>query len=198
MKRKAFFICISLFLAASLYGESFRMGTLFAVESFGGEHEDVLETFKEQSNIFPGVYWEVILGKLGFGMTYNVKFDRITDGSTFSGTDKEWLIHWNGSWDFRYHLLEGFFIDPFLQCSFGSAGMVNVISGNMDEYYNNDGLQFLSLFMEVGGGVAIRDDGLHLGIQLDYRFYNSPPPVTDFDPYPLELFQASLFGGFSF
>jgi hypothetical protein len=55
----------------------------------------------------------------------------------------------------------------------------------------------LSVFGQVGGGLAFRLSGLHLGARLLYRVFNDVPPATEFQPYPLKGFRFDFFGGFS-
>ncbi len=55
----------------------------------------------------------------------------------------------------------------------------------------------LSLFTQVGGGLALRLDGMHVGAKMSWRLLNDPPPATRFEPYPLQSFRVDLFAGFS-
>jgi len=108
-----------------------------------------------------------------------------------------WFVDWVGSFDLRYHFFEDFFLDPFLEAGLGSAGRVDISS------YEENGLPGvedpleLSVFGQAGGGLAFRLSGLHVGARLLYRFFNSVPPATDFQAYPLKGFRFDLFGGFS-
>ena len=126
-------------------------------------------------------------------MTYLVDFIHVN--SELPDLDYEWYFDWIGSWDFRYHILGNFAIDPFLEFGLGCAGRVDISNyeGNGDL---RDPLQ-LSLFTQGGGGAALRLDNFHIGGKLLYRISNSLVPATQFETYPLKNFQLAFFGGFS-
>ena len=195
---KKFFIAAILLVVLNAWvtAEHVRLGVLGSVE-FVDKNEEILSKFQDQTNIFPGFYWEVILRHLGFGMTYQAKFDKIA--SDLPVIDNEWLLSWIGSFDIRYHLFRRFFIDPFAEFNFGAAGSIELTDYENYGYDRNlEAEPFrLSLFAQIGCGAVLRLDALHLGGKIDYRFFNDIPPVTNFEPYPLKNFQFSLFGGFS-
>jgi hypothetical protein len=56
----------------------------------------------------------------------------------------------------------------------------------------------LSLFGQVGGGLALRMAQFHVGAKALYRFYNEPIPATQIEVYPLKNFHFAFFGGMSF
>ena len=192
-------ILIGLLLAAmsaAAFGESFRLGTSVGAELLDRPtFESIQQEFDEGTNLLSGLYWEVLRDHLGFGMTYLVDFQRLD--SPYPEMEYLWFVDWVGSFDLRYHFFEDFFLDPFLEAGLGSAGRVDISS------YEENGLPGvedplqLSVFGQVGGGLAFRLSGLHLGARLLYRVFNNVPPATEFQPYPLKGFRFDLFGGFS-
>jgi hypothetical protein len=198
MKTKAFLIVLVLTAmgCAAAFGESFRLGASVGAELLDRPTlEAIQQEFGEGANLLSGLYWEVLPGHLGFGMTYLVDFQS-TD-SPYPQLDKLWFVDWVGSFDFRYHFLEDFFLDPFLEAGLGSAGRADISP------YEENGLPAaenptqLSLFGQLGGGLAFRLSGLHLGARLLWRTFNEIPPATEFQPYALKRFRLDLFGGFS-
>jgi hypothetical protein len=192
-------ILIGLLLAAmsaAAFGESFRLGTSVGAELLDRPTFEVIQReFDEGTNLLSGLYWEVLRDHLGFGMTYLVDFQRLD--SPYPELEYLWFVDWVGSFDLRYHFFEDFFLDPFLEAGLGSAGRVDISS------YEENGLPGvedpleLSVFGQVGGGMAFRLSGLHLGARLLYRVFNNVPPATEFQAYPLKGFRFDLFGGFS-
>jgi hypothetical protein len=169
-------------------GAQVRLGVVGGVELWNRPtYAEVLDAFDNQANIAPGLYWEAIRGNFGYGMTGLVAFNRM-DPAT-EGTDYDWYMDWIASFDLRYHFLRRFVLDPFVEMGVGSAGRVQ-LSGE-DDPLN------LSIFAQVGGGLAIRLRGVHLGTRVLYRMLNNPIPATDFEVYPLKAFHVDLFGGIS-
>jgi hypothetical protein len=183
--------------AAGALAESFRIGIQGGVELLNRPRYDTIrKSFDDQADLIPGIYWEVIIDNLGFGMTYLAKFSR--QDSTLPPIDYEWYLDWIGSADIRYHFLGEFPLDPFAEAGFGCAGRVDIT--NFGEYGLDDERDplSLSLFGQVGGGLALRLDQVHIGAKALYRFTNQPVPATQFDLYPLKNFHFAFFGGLSF
>jgi hypothetical protein len=174
-------------------GEHFRLGVTgtaeFAEKPSWCEFWDTLD---ENTNLFPGLYWEVIPGHLGFGGTYLARFLHTDTGTGY----RDWTIEWIGTMDLRYHFFKKFFLDPFVEASVGCAGMVDISEVLWDEDHVE--LISLSLFAQIGAGLAVRLDSFHIGAKLVYRLINDPIPATNIAEYPLQSFQASVFAGFSF
>jgi hypothetical protein len=198
MKIKA--ILFGLLLAAAgctaAFAENFRLGATVGAEMVNRPTlESIRQEFDEGTNLLSGLYWEVLIGQLGLGMTYLVDFQ--SAASPYPQMDYLWFVDWVASFDLRYHFIEDFFLDPFLEAGLGSAGRADISS------YEEHGLPGvadplqLSLFGQVGGGLAFRLHGLHLGTRLLWRVFNEIPPATQFQPYPLKGFRVDLFGGFS-
>jgi len=177
--------------------ERFRIGIAVAAELAGEVHcENYFESVLDSPEVLLGVYWEVLLNHLGFGMTYLGKFNRIEDSSSQIG----WEFDWIGSMDLRYHFTEGFFLDPFVEFGIGCAGRIRLPKySNEHTYSNYDGeLLMLSLFFQAGGGIAVRFDHFHAGLKVLYRIMNEPMPVTAYEVYPLYKLESVLFAGVSF
>jgi hypothetical protein len=198
MRSKA--ILIALLLAAvsgaGAFGESVRLGASVGAELLNRpSFESVRQEFDEGRNLLSGLYWEVLMGHVGLGMSYLMDFQNLP--SPYPQLDYLWFLDWVGSLDLRYHFTRHFILDPFLEAGLGSAGRVDISS------YEDHGLQGvenplqLSLFAQVGGGLAFRLSGLHLGARLLWRPFNEVPPATQFQPYPLKSFRFDLFGGVS-
>jgi len=180
----------------SISAETFRIGIIGAAEIAGEVIcEDFFENITDSPILFTGIYWEVILNHIGFGMTYLGKLKRIENTSS----DIEWEFDWIGSIDLRYHFIEDFFIDPFVEFGIGNAGRVDLPcnSEHASSSYNGEPLM-LSIFFQAGGGVAFRLDYLHAGLKVLYRIINEPVPVTSYNIYPLYKLQCAIFVGASF
>jgi hypothetical protein len=198
MKTKA--ILIGLLLAAvggaASFGESFRLGGSAGTELLDRPTlASIRREFDEGTNLLSGMYWEVLPGHLGFGMTYLVDFQK--QASPYPGLDYLWFVDWVGSFDLRYHFVQDFFLDPFLEAGLGNAGRVDITSYEAHGLPGTENPLQLSVFAQVGGGLAFRLPGLHFGARLLWRPLNEVPPGTQFPPYPLKNFRADLFGGFS-
>jgi len=198
MKTKA--ILIVLLLAAlggaAAFGESFRLGVSVGAELLNRPTlAAIRQEFDEGANLLSGLYWEVLPGHLGFGMTYLVDFQK--QASPYPQLDYLWFVDWVGSFDLRYHFLTDFFLDPFLEAGLGSAGRADITAYEQHGLAGAENPLQLSLFAQVGAGLALRLPGLHVGTRLLWRPVNEVPPATQFQPYPLKNFRVDVFGGFS-
>ncbi len=195
MKQKLLILLIITLLTGFVSAEVFRLGGVGAAELMENPlGEETPKELEGEVAVIPGIYWEVLLGHLGFGMTYLADFTPVETAA--SGTEYDWYLDWIGTWDFRYHIFGGFGIDPFLELGIGNAGRVRL---SEDDYSNDQATPLLmSLFVQAGGGAAIRLGNMHLGGKVLYRISNDPIPATQYELYPLKDFQLSFFGGFSF
>jgi hypothetical protein len=181
----------------TVFAESVRLGFQSGVELLKRPGFDALgREFDNQANLMMGLYWEVIPHNVGFGMTYLAKFER--QDAELPEINNQWYLDWIGSFDLRYHFLRYSFLDPFAEAGLGCAGRVDITRYEPYDFPGERNPLNLSLFGQVGGGLAVRLRGLHLGGKALYRFYNQPPPATQFDEYPLKNFHFALFGGLSF
>jgi hypothetical protein len=175
--------------------ERFRMGIAFAAELAGEVgYDNFFENILDSPAVFPGVYWEVILNHLGFGMTCFGKFNKIEDGSS----ETTWEFDWIGSFDLRYHFTENSLFDPFAEFGIGCAGRVELPCCGSNSHSQDGELLMISVFFQAGGGIAVRLDSFHVGLKLLYRITNEPLPVTAYEVYPLYKLESVLFAGVSF
>ena len=113
---------------------------------------------------------------------------------------KEIWLNWMGTADLRYHILgSDAFLDPFVEAGFGAAGRSDMKNYEKAGVGTNDYTPTnLSLFGQVGGGLAVKLSLIQLGAKLDWRFWNGAVPGATQDPYPLKNFSVALFGGLAF
>ena len=197
MARKILLIIVIFSVGAAVSSAAeFRLGGIGGIELANSfSRSELQKEFDNKVIVYPGLYWEYIPGNLGIGMTYLVKFNRLA--STLPDMDYTWYFDWIGTLDARYHFLRESFIDPFIEAGIGNAGRVDMTSYGPGLEGMRDEL-LLSLFGQMGGGVAFHFKEMHLGVKMLYRFLNQPVPATDFSTYPLKNFQVSFFGGVAF
>ena len=196
---KRWILVLLLLIGGSLlFANGLRIGTSLTAEFL--ERPDV-EAFKiaidDPTNLVPGLYWEVAGRNLGFGMTYLVdveKGDIAVD--PFTGVFLDWIA----TADLRYHILGSeVLLDPFVEAGFGAAGRSDMTDYEKAGAGENDYTPTnLSLFGQVGGGLALKLSLLQLGAKFDWRFWNAAVPGAIQDPYPLKNFSVALFGGLAF
>jgi hypothetical protein len=186
-------------LVFGAFADNVRFGLIGGVEfAEKPDYDAVVEQFHTGENVLRGFYWEVIPDHIGYGMTCNFDFDR--QPSLLPEVDYQWTMDWVATFDFRYHVLRWSFLDPFVEFGLGSAGKVDITDyeeHGLDEELAGDPL-YLSLFAQVGWGLGFRLGALNLGTRMAYRFWNEPPPGTQFEPFPLDAFNVGVFAGLSF
>jgi hypothetical protein len=196
---KKWIVAILLLASVSLvFADGFRVGATLNAEFL--DRPDV-ESFKmaidDPTNLIPGLYWEIAGKNLGFGMTYLVDIETL---DVAAPVYKEIWLDWMGTADLRYHILgSDAFLDPFVEAGFGAAGrsdMTNYekVGAGTNDYTPTN----LSLFGQVGGGLAVKLSMFQVGAKLDWRFWNGAVPGATQDPYPLKNFSVALFGGLAF
>jgi hypothetical protein len=199
MKRTIVAVALLSLLGSVLSADHVRVGFIGGVDfSAKPDYDAVVEAFHSGENVQKGFYWEVIPERIGYGMTCNFDFDR--QESPIPEVDYQWTMDWVATWDFRYHPLRWSLVDPFVEFGLGSAGRIDIT--DYEEYGLHEDCARaplnLSLFAQVGWGLGFRLGALNLGARMAYRFWNEPPPATDFEPYPLQEFNVGLFGGLRF
>jgi hypothetical protein len=218
MKRILCAVLLTLIVAAGSYARTFTMrgGVLAAAEfSYDPQYIDIQERFMNGTALMPGLWGEMIFGNLGFGYTGLVSFQNTDTGN--AANPYNWSMDFIGSLEMRYHFFGGrSFLDPFVEVGAGSAGHIDLYSeppsnwtlssdgtcyeytGSTDEWWSETQyLKSISLFAQAGLGLSLRFSGLVITARMDYRFDNSPIPVTQFPLYPLNPFEFSLMAGFS-
>jgi hypothetical protein len=204
-KLKKLVLCTLFFVALGIVAQAevVRLGVAGAIDFMEKpDYHTIVSEYSAEENPWAGFYWEVLLHHFGFGGTYLAHFDKqaaVTDPAYY-----DWTINWMGTFDFRYHFFTKFIIDPFLEFGIGCAGSVFVPYGTeihtAEEVLNNPDEYDLhiSLFSDLGLGLALRLKRFHVGGKLNYYFISDQVPMTQFTPYPVENFSCSLFGGVSF
>jgi hypothetical protein len=196
VRRTILILVFFMFAAGVSLADEFRLGGMGGVELVNSFHKsDLRREFDSRVTVYPGLYWEYIPGNLGIGMTYLLKFNR--EASALPDIDHTWYFDWIGTVDVRYHFLNESFLDPFIEAGFGNAGRVDMTSYEPESERMRDEL-LMSLFGQMGGGVAFHFKEMHLGLKMLYRFINQPVPATGFGTYSLKNFHVSFFGGVTF
>jgi hypothetical protein len=196
--KKWIVVAVLLLVTAMLFADGLRVGASLNAEFL--DRPDV-EAFKiaidEPMNLIPGLYWEVTGKNLGFGMSYLLDVET-TDVA--APVYKEIWLDWIATADLRYHILGSeAFLDPFVEAGFGAAGRSDITNYEKVGTGTNDYTPTnLSLFGQVGGGMAVKLSLLQVGAKLDWRFWNGAMPGATQDPYPLKNFAVALFGGLAF
>ncbi|WP_455381727.1 hypothetical protein [Salinispira pacifica] len=185
-------------LPGALFAETFRLG-LIGTEEMTKSTDAAAESVLPKGTTFHGLYWEVILDHFGFGMTTTARFSEIpTSDPALAPT--VFLVDWLGGLDLRYHFLDRSVFDPFIEGQLGCAGRVDA-TDYQELGYSDPGssrVKYLSLYGQVGAGIAFRFHRFHLGVKVDYRFDNDSIVGTDIAAYPLSRFSSGIFGGISF
>ena len=193
---KRWILAALLLISASvLFAGGLRLGTTFNAEFLDAPDLEAFQTAVDHpTNLIPGLYWEAAGQKLGFGMTYLIDVERL------ESPDPELWMNWITTADLRYHILgSDVFLDPFVETGFGAAGRSDMTNHEKAGTGANDYTPTnLSLFGQVGGGLAFKLSKFQLGAKMDWRFWNGAVPGAAQDPYPLKEFNVALFGGLAF
>ena len=187
-------------LSAAEFGES-PDGIRGAAESYGAAGEE---------SRLGGLYWEVLIDKVGFGMRYLGRFDAVGYDSTDLRETDSWWIDWKGDLFISYHLFEQrSLLDPFVQYGIGSAGRSSLESDGHYEVdkagdyryvsYEERGdearVTHLALYQYLAGGLAVNLSNLQLGARFGYNLVEQGLPGGTYPPDGSNRFEVSLFGG---
>jgi len=190
MKKALCMLLLALAVSPLFASVHFQMsGDLAADFLQGPTAQEIIDAFGGGTQpLFYGMDWEVIFGRIGIGGTYLVDF--------FKDSGAGWWLDWYGHGiQMNYHLFGGgAFLDPFLTVGVGCSG--RVFLGGLSSLADTDPL-YLSIFPFAGLGVGLNLDGFLIKGKLVYTPFVSPPPVTDFQNYPMGSFQFMLSAGFS-
>jgi len=198
MKHRLIILILACGLPGMLFAESVRLGIIGTEEMTKGS-EAATESSLLQATRFHGLYWEVIVNHVGFGMTTTARFTEVptTDPALAPSL---FLFDWLGGFDVRYHFTDRSVFDPFLEGQIGCAGRVDA-TDYAEKGFEDPGssrMKYLSLYGQVGAGIAFRFHQFHIGVKMDYRFDNDSIVGTDIAAYPLSKFSSGVFGGLSF
>lgn len=126
---------------------------------------DVFEDFQDGIGTYWGLYGEIILGKLGFGLAFNYQ-----DVPDFSYDYIDYTEMW--SYDVNlylsYHLFGGrAFIDPFLQAGFGmnAYDFKNSEDKTSTNSLGRDDPLFASAYWDFGGGLGLNLGGIGIFVK---------------------------------
>ncbi|MBN2353559.1 MAG: hypothetical protein JXD23_13380 [Spirochaetales bacterium] len=144
------------------------------------------------SDVFPGLYWEVRFKHFGFGMTYLGRFIQQDTGLPTAG--RTWFIDVIGTLDIRYHFLADSFLDPFVEGGIGAAGRVSMTHETYDCVLD---MLSASIFARGGAGLGLNFKHFHIGTKILYRFFQDAIPCVDLPSYDVSQFELSLFAGWS-
>ena len=187
----------------------FRLAVDFAahLDSSSLAFADLAQLY-QQSDVHYGGHWELLLGRLGFGIHGLTHLTASDYAPSALGT-----VSWDGSGFLSYHLFgAGAPLDPYLQIGFGCAGAVSA-GGDAeiaDPRFGPDSwgqldssayhwsscdpvLEGLALYPHLGAGVALDLDGLLLGATLMFQPF--PIAIPTLGAYELADFKLSIFGG---
>lgn len=139
------------------------------------------EQFKEGSGVYWGGYGEIILGKLGFGLSFNQQTYE------YSLDPREDMWNYDVNFFLSYHLFGGrAFLDPFLQAGYGMMAFDYKNKEQAKELYptlTEDPL-FASTYYDFGFGLGINLGGLGVfakgmwNIPTNEPLYNQTGEVT--------------------
>ncbi|HUX11958.1 MAG TPA: hypothetical protein VMW87_02970 [Spirochaetia bacterium] len=199
MKYRAIALIIALGLPGLVFAESVRIGIIGTEEiAKSAETAGNVGSFSH-GETFRGAYWEVISNHVGFGMTTTARFSQIPAVDSAIAPDRT-LVDWLGGLDLRYHFLERKAFDPFVEGQLGCAGRVDATDYEAKGFADpgSSRMIYLSIYGQVGAGIAFRFHDLHIGVKADYRFDNGPVTGTSIAAFPLSRFSSGIFGGLSF
>jgi hypothetical protein len=188
MKTLALLIVLAA-LGAPCFADAVHItGDLTADFPPGASAQQIVSAFGDGSQpMLWGFGWEVILGHMGFGGNYQVRFQN---------PDSTWWLDWYAPALYLslHPLGANRFLDPFVQVGVGNAGRVWLEGMPFPAF--NDQLM-LSLFPFVAVGLGLNIDGLLLAAKVAYTPFNAPIPVTYIPVYPLGTLQVTLTAGLS-
>jgi hypothetical protein len=145
------------------------------------------------TDMFPGLYCELRLGHFGIGMTLLGRFISNESGIPFLA--RTWYIDAIGTVDVRYHILNDFIVDPFIEVGAGAAGRAMLAPGYFDDVSAD--MLAASIFLQAGAGVSVNFKRTQIGAKFMYRFFQDGIPCVNLPAFDVSPFQASLFVGFS-
>ncbi len=210
MKKLLIFLVLSGGIAVSVSAVSTtaRFGAILGVGFVNSPSiSDIISEIDKGINFRPGFEFAMKIDRIGFGLNSFIMFNRTK--SSNSELLWDWTFDWIGTLNVGYHLARTwYFLDPFIEAGFGAAGRVDLTpqQDNSDEwgyigagYYGYDSynrLLNLSLIGYIAAGLSLRIDMLYVSGKLSYWPLNTPPPATQYMPYPIKQFQFAISAGF--
>ncbi len=144
--------------------------------------------FKEGTGVYWGGYAEIILGKLGLGLSFNQQtYKDPWELATTGGLSAEAFDQWNYDINFfmSYHLFGGrAFIDPFLQAG---VGMLAYDWKNKDMlatvYDVSEDPMMASAYFDFGFGLGINLGGIGIFAKGMWNVKSNEPITSSEDVY---------------
>ena len=194
--------------SASAVNTSARFGMVFGVGFVNSPSiTNIIDEIDKGVNFKPGFEFGMKVNRIGFGISSLFMFNKTE--SAYPNLNWDWTFDWISTINIGYHFARRWYLlDPFIEAGFGAAGRVDLIpyfesmehmsclaAGNLNcpDYKNLSGL---SLVGYIAAGLSLRLDMLYISGKLSYWPLNSPPPATQFMPYPLKQFQFAVSAGF--
>jgi len=210
MKKLLISLIILTFAAVSVsaVNTSARFGALFGVGFLNAPNvPDIIKELDTGVNFKPGFEFGMKIDRIGFGLNALLMFNRTV--STNTNLNWNWTFDWISTINIGYHFARSWhLLDPFLEAGLGAAGRVDLTpdydsmeqmaclkAGDFD-CAKHSNLLGLSLVSYIAAGLSLRLDMLYISGKLSYWPLNSPPPATQFMPYPLKQFQLAVSAGF--
>jgi len=195
-------------VSVSAVSTSARFGAILDVGFVNSPSmSDIIKEIDKGINFKPGFEFAMKINRIGFGLNSFIMFNRTK--STDSELLWDWTLDWMGTLNIGYHLARTwYFLDPFIEAGLGAAGRVDLSPWQDSlgdtgytgaDYYGYDDynrLLNLSLIGYIAAGLSLRIDMLYVSGKLSYWPLNSPPPATQFMPYPVKQFQFAVSAGF--
>jgi hypothetical protein len=174
-----------------------------SVPTLGSAFED----FQDGVGTYWGLFGEIILGKLGFGLAFNYQ-----DVPNFYYDEfYETNVYYEEMWSYdlniyaSYHLLGGrSFLDPFLQAGFGmnAYDFKNAEDKNEFNSLGPDDPLFASPYWDFGAGLGLNLGGLGIFfkgafmVPMDGALVGETWPDIDGNTYEYEIWPWYLNGDF--
>lgn len=196
-------------VSVSAVSISARLGAMFGVGFVDSPSvSEMISEIGKGVNFKPGFEFGMKINRIGFGLNTLLMFNRTVSENTDLHWD--WTFDWISTVNIGYHFARTwYFLDPFIEAGFGAAGRVDLTpdddfveqmacleAGNYYYCDEDSDLLGLSLVGYIAAGLSLRLDMLYISGKLSYWPLNSPPPATQFMPYPLKQFQFAISAGF--
>ncbi|GEM_PF-1686888 len=168
--------------------------------------KDIVNEIDKGVNFKPGIEFGLKVDRIGFGISSLLMFNRTE--SIDPNLNWNWAFDWISTINIGYHFAKSWYLlDPFIEAGIGAAGRVDlnpddnpmdqtncIESGNLNcpDHNNILGLSIVNYF---AAGLSLRIRMLYITGKLSYWPLNSPPPATQFQPYPLKQFQFTVSAG---
>jgi hypothetical protein len=173
--------------------DHFRIGVVGTSEVAAQDNVfDYIPAAIRNTDLFPGLYFELKFRHFGIGVTCLGRFTN--NDSSLPCDQRIWYLDALGTIDLRYHFLTGAFLDPFVEVGLGAAGRAMIYPSGGDCEAD---MLAASIFAQAGAGLGLNFNRFHVGAKFAYRFYQDAIPCVDLPAYPVSVFEASLFAGFS-